>query len=300
MVLDDTERQRRRALVAPMEAKVLELLDARPKHFRGSAKEPLPAFVKLSELPALYSESYGSEIDIQALSQCVGLTRTAELADLLRGTYFPRLAVRGSAKKGGVVVCRATENPNELLHQVQDHILELLRQAANPTTESNRPKRHSLDAGSLPKLYYAHVKKPLNFREFGCPSMRAFIERCDQLAVRQKGDKMHVVAKSDELRLSRKRTREEAPATGGAAAAAASATASGGDVTAGSGMDKERKKAKRAAKEAAAAVGEDANEKTTKAQKKKKKVSKAQKEDQEDEKEERKKRKKEKKAREKK
>ena len=110
MVLDESERQRRRALVASVEEKVISLIDARPRH---------PKQIQLSELAAAYSKQHGEDLDLAELSQRVGLARTAELGDLLRGTYFPALAVRGSAKKGGVFVCHAASDSESDLLKAQ-------------------------------------------------------------------------------------------------------------------------------------------------------------------------------------
>lgn len=187
MVLAPDQRERLRTIVAPVEARILSLIDARPKQ---------PGMIPGKELTALYLARFHEPLDP------VALTGQQELQAMLnRRNIFPNIGVRGSDKKGGWVVHRvysanAATSPSSALLKVQDDILEVLRRVANPT-EADAVAHHSIDAGALPNKYGYELKKRFNFRDFGHKSMREFIEHCPKLAVIMKegGNKMHVIAK---------------------------------------------------------------------------------------------------------
>lgn len=177
------ERERRASITAPIEKRILQMLNTRHRQ---------SGIIAGKELRRLYKENWGDDLDSEALSSLLGFADRS-LQDLLRGNLFPQLGVRGTEKKGGWFLFRLS-GPAELL-KVQDNILVLLQRIANPHPTSNEPVRHSLDAGCLQNFYGAQLKQRFDIRNFGCSSMRSFIERCDKLAVQMKGDKMHVMAK---------------------------------------------------------------------------------------------------------
>ena len=208
MPLDPAELERLRATVAPVEANLLSLIDARPKQ---------PGFITGGELPGLYLETFGTALDPEPLTGQTDLK-----AMLNRRNIFPTVGVRGSEKKGGWVIYRvalsagkqpATEGGRQCppsLVKLQDNILELLHRAANPK-EKGRPAHHSLDAGRLADNYGAELKQRFNWRDFGMPSLRALMEACPKLGIVMKGKDggsgkhiMHVVARQADGRISDK------------------------------------------------------------------------------------------------
>jgi len=180
------EIERLRERVAPAQEKILQLLDARPKQ---------PGTIPGSELAAMYEQRFGEELNPLAL------TGQVELKSMLnRRNIFPSLGVRGSEKlkdvhASGWIVYRvlpkvtsptgAWITASAPLLQVQENIIELLRRFANPIDGSE--PHHSIDAGALPNKYGFAFKRRFNFRDFGCQSMREFVNRCPKLAVTMRG-----------------------------------------------------------------------------------------------------------------
>ena len=185
---DAAERERLRELMRPVEERILKLLDGRPKQ---------PGIVTGTEIGSLYRGTHERELekDVECISGLRVLSNHTSLRDLLgQRKVFPSVGVRGSEKKGGWLVYRLGDHAVEL-DKVQRNILELLRLAAHPA-EKGVAARHSLDAGTLPDAYGAQFKRRFNFRDFGCKSMRAFIEKCGKLAIRMKKDKVSAVSES--------------------------------------------------------------------------------------------------------
>ena len=206
--------EERRAIAAPVEAKILTLIDAAATRPGSNASVPGVA------LPRLYEEQHSLPLDVAALSEAMGMTAVPALNDLLRGNIFPELSVHGNANKGGWYVSRMADQraKAEKIPMVQDGILELLR------------KDSPLDAGALPELLGRAYKRRFDFRDFGCKSMRAFLDRCDKLCIVMRKDKMLVFAKNaaggidkEWQQGKRKREdttrREETPAAGAPSAA---------------------------------------------------------------------------------
>ena len=163
MPTDPSEVERLRALVAPVQERLLQLIDSRYKQ---------PGNVPGAELAELYQRKFGQALDPQTL------TGQADLKAMLnRRNIFPRIGVRGSDKKGGWLIYRVAvtkqqqekkdaQCPPELL-KVQDNILELLRRAADPAPGSGTVPHFSLDAGSLHERYGAELRTSFNFRNYG-------------------------------------------------------------------------------------------------------------------------------------
>lgn len=188
--------ERLRALVAPVQERLLTLIDARPKQ---------PGHIPGKDLPGMYQFRFSETLDP------VTLTGQTDLKSMLnRRNIFPQIGVRGSEEKGWliyrVVAAASRAAPKDAVQEcppallkVQDNILELLRRAANPEEGSGEVAHHSLDAGALPNKYGYILKTRFNFRDFGFPSLRALIEACPKLDIVMKGahgkNKMHVVVK---------------------------------------------------------------------------------------------------------
>lgn len=220
--------EERRQIAAPVEARILALINAAATRPGSNASIPGAA------LPRLYEERHGMPLDVAALGEAMGMTAVPALNDLLRGNIFPELSVHGNVNKGGWYVSRMEDQraKAEKIPMVQDGILELLRKDA------------PLDAGALPELLGRAYKRRFDFRDFGCKSMRAFLERCDKLCIVMRKDKMLVFAKNaaggidkEWQQGKRKREdntrREEAPAQReGAQTAAPSAGSSAPALTA--------------------------------------------------------------------
>ena len=225
MPLDAAELARLRAVVAPVQDRLLSLVDARPKQ---------PGFVPGSELTALYHRTFGEELDP------VALTGQTDLKSLLnRRNIFPSLGVRGSDKKGGWLIYRvATPAVTDggascppALQRFEDNVIELLRRAANPTEPGEKP-RYSLDAGKLANRYGEQLKCRFNWRDFGFSSLRALLEACPRLDVimqsKEKGgsnkDKMRVIVRGEAGAKQRAAEAEESTSTATAAAHASEAS----------------------------------------------------------------------------
>jgi len=159
------------ALVAPIQERILAMIDHK---YRPGC----PGIVPGKDLPQLYHEWYAEKLEAPET-----LPGQKDLKEMLnRRNIFPELGVRGSEKSGGWVVYRVNGHLPELL-AIQANILKLLE------------SKKSLDAGKLPTTCHEEQGQRFNFRNFGCKSMRQFIEKCDKLEVLMKGDKMHVMAK---------------------------------------------------------------------------------------------------------
>ena len=187
--------ERLRELVAPVQTRLLELIDSRYKQ---------PGNVPGAELAELYGRKFGAALDPQML------TGQSDLKQMLnRRNIFPKIGVRGSDKKGGWLIYRVVAVakqpkgvqqpcPPELL-KVQENILELLRRAAHPAPDSGTVPHYSLDAGSLHERYGAELRTSFNFRNYGFGSLRTLIEACPKLAIVMKGkagkNAMHIVAR---------------------------------------------------------------------------------------------------------
>ena len=265
MPLDPAELASLRAIVAPVHANLLSLIDARPKQ---------PGFVPGRELPALYLSTFGEALSPEKL------TGQTELKSMLnRRNIFPSIGVRGSENKGGWLIYRVVAPvsepgtcPPELV-TIQDNIVEMLHRAAHPTAPG-AVARHSLNAGKLLDDYGRIYRRRFNFRDFGFLSVRALIEACPKLTVRFTGrarkghgvehaleptkhmDKMRVVMKcdSDQSTGGSKRPRdtpEGVPTISASTSDIESATATASETTAAGGGDKTESKEEKAARKAA-------------------------------------------------
>lgn len=203
MPTDPAEVERLRTVVAPVQTRLLKLIDSRHKQ---------PGQIAGSVLAELYERTYGESLDPQSL------TGQSDLKAMLnRRNIFPQIGVRGSDKKGGWLIYRVvavTKSDGEPaadrlcppgLVKVQDNILELLRRAADPQARktpehySDTLPHYSLAAGTLHERYGAELRSSFNFRNYGFSSLRAFVEACPKLAVVMKGKAgktaMHIVAR---------------------------------------------------------------------------------------------------------
>ena len=221
MPLPADELERLRAVVAPVQANLLKLLDARPKQ---------PGIVPGSELPFLYRSLFGEPLEP------LQLTGQADLKAMLnRRNIFPAIGVRGSDKKGGWLIYRVATSSDAgvasasaKLAQVQDNILELLRRAAHPTETTDVP-HYSIDAGKLTDLYGAAFKQRFNYRDFGFATLRALLEACPKLGVVMKGKDAGKPAKpSKETREAAEKSRGKRVGAEGGAEGSAEGGAEGG------------------------------------------------------------------------
>ena len=283
MPTDPAEVERLKKVVAHVHANLLTLIDAQPKQ---------PGHINGRDIQTLYQNHFDAPLDPEAL------TGQSDLKSMLnRRNIFPSIGVRGSEKKGGWLIYRVAATATAaaasstadaptpaLLLKVQDNILALLEEAANPTEPGAIP-HYSIDAGKLLEQYGPRFKSRFNFRDFGFSSLRALLESCPKLGVVMKSggavgrtsfapwrkadaqgrskphDKMHVVARCPDGSLKRgtapalKRSRDESSEQP-PAVAAPSASAGVDDEEESAEAKAARKAAKRAKKAAAAGLTE--------------------------------------------
>ena len=135
----EQEISRLRARVAPVQANLLTLLDARPKQ---------PGICFGEQLASMYKATFGEALDPEKL------TGQSDLKAMLnRRNIFTSIGVRGGKKTGGWLIYRICGEPSAAeagaagasttyegsLAGVEANILKVLSLAANPTTPGIRP-----------------------------------------------------------------------------------------------------------------------------------------------------------------
>ena len=235
--------------VAHVHANLLTLIDAQPKQ---------PGHINGRDIQTLYQNHFDAPLDPEAL------TGQSDLKSMLnRRNIFPSIGVRGSEKKGGWLIYRVAATATAaaasstadaptpaLLLKVQDNILALLDEAANPTEPGAIP-HYSIDAGKLLEQYGPRFKSRFNFRDFGFSSLRALLESCPKLGVVMKSGGAVGRTSFAPWRKQDAQGREQPPAV-----AAPSASAGVDDEEESAEAKAARKAAKRAKKAAAAGLTE--------------------------------------------
>ena len=163
---DAQEKQRLQEVMAPVEERILQLIDA--------AAPAQRVFGRV--LAKKYEEKFGTPLDPQTL------TGQTDLRYMLgRRSLVPRLGVKGPAD--GWYVYRIVQSDGTQLDLVQDRILTLIKEA---------PKPELVNGHDLQRMYGDKFKQKLEFRAFGCQNLRELIGKCDRLKARMKNDKMYV------------------------------------------------------------------------------------------------------------
>ena len=166
MQFDDHEKARLQEVMAPVEERILKLIDA--------AAPAQRIFGRM--LAKQYEAKFKTPLDPQKLTGQTDLR-----AMLGRRNLVPRLGVKGPAD--GWYVYRIVQSDGTQLDLVQDRILQLIKDA---------PKPELVDGHGLQSMYGDKYKQKLEYRAFGCKNLRELIEKCDRLKVRMKNDKMYV------------------------------------------------------------------------------------------------------------
>ena len=150
----EVELARLKAVMAPVEERILKLLDDAAPATRIFGRN----------LPKAYEKAYGTPLDP------VQLTGQTDLRQMLgRRNLLPRTGVKGGGDQW--YVYRLVKDDPTALDKVQDRIIQLISEAKHPD---------QIDGHGLQALYGDKFKQKLEFSAFGVKGLRELLDKCDR------------------------------------------------------------------------------------------------------------------------
>ena len=162
----EVETARLKAVMAPVEERILQLIDAAAPATRIFGRN----------LSKAYEKEFGKPLDPEQL------TGQTDLRQMLgRRNLLPRTGVKGGGDQW--YVYRLLQDDAAALDKVQERILQLIGEAKKPEL---------IDGHGLQTLYGDKYKQKLEFGAFGVKSLRELLDKCSKLKPKMKNDKMYV------------------------------------------------------------------------------------------------------------
>ena len=162
----EVETARLKAVMAPVEERILQLIDAAAPATRIFGRN----------LSKAYEKEFGKPLDPEQL------TGQTDLRQMLgRRNLLPRTGIKGGGDQW--YVYRLLQDDAAALDKVQERILQLIGEAKKPEL---------IDGHGLQTLYGDKYNEKLEFGAFGVKGLRELLDKCRRLRPKMEKNKMYI------------------------------------------------------------------------------------------------------------